>query len=76
VFHNVVKSLQKKGHFLEDPLRTGAVSHASGAPEADRHLVCLDDDRHGPAALAELEHPRELSRILLDVDVLELDVPP
>ena len=62
--------------FLEDPLRTGAVSNASGAPEADRHLAPLDDDRHRAATLAELEHPRELGRVLLDVDVGELEMPP
>ena len=61
---------------MDDPLRTEAVSNASGAPEADRHLVSLDDDRHRAAALAELEHPREFSHVFLDVDVLELDVPP
>lgn len=51
-------------------------SDASGAAESDRHRAVFDDHRDCPAALAELEHPRKLRRVLLDVDVSELDMPP
>ena len=54
----------------------GAASHASGPAEADRHLPVFDDDWHGAAAEAVLEHPLEIGWILLDVDVLERSVPP
>jgi hypothetical protein len=50
--------------------------HASGAAEADRHLLAVDDHRHRPASLAEGQHALELRRVLLDVDVLERNVPP
>jgi hypothetical protein len=56
------------------PDRSG--SDPSGPAEADRHLAVVDDDRDGAAAFAELEHARELRGVLLDVDVLELDMPP
>jgi hypothetical protein len=50
--------------------------HASGAAEADRDLVAVDDHRHGAAAVAVVEHPLQLGGMLLDVDVLERNVPP
>ena len=59
-----------------NPLRTGAVSHASGTAEPDRHLAVLDDDRDGAAAFAELEHPLQRVSVFLDVDVSERDLPP
>jgi hypothetical protein len=49
---------------------------ASGAAEADRDLLVLDDHRHGAAPVAVAEHPLKLRRVLLDVDVLERDMPP
>ena len=54
----------------------GAALDASGAAEADRHLIIVHDHRHGAAALAELQHAPELRRVLFDVDVLEQDLPP
>jgi len=51
-------------------------SDPSGAAEADGHLPVLDDDGDGAPAGAVLEHPREIGGVLLDVDVLERDVPP
>jgi hypothetical protein len=52
------------------------VSHASSTSEADGHLSVFHDDRNGAATRAVLEHSREIRGILLDVDVLEREVPP
>jgi hypothetical protein len=52
------------------------VSDPSGAAEADRDLVAVDDYRHRAAAVAEAEHPLQFRRVLLDVDVFERDMPP
>jgi hypothetical protein len=62
----------------------GRVSHrarrwsdASGAAEADGHLASVvDDDRNGAAAHRVAEHALQLFGVLLDVDVLERNVPP
>ena len=54
----------------------GAASDVSGAPEADGHLIAVDDDGHRAAAGAVLEHPPHRVRISLDVEVLERNVPP
>jgi hypothetical protein len=52
-------------------------SDASGAAESDRHGAAVVDD-HGNRAtpFAVTEHPLQLRRIFLDVDVLERHVPP
>ena len=54
----------------------GAALDASGAAEPDRHLVPVHDHRHGAPSAAVAEHPFEFRGVLLDVDVLERDVPP
>ena len=56
--------------------RTGARSDASSAAEPDRHLVAVDDDRNLALAAAEGQHLFQIGRVLLDVDVFELNVPP
>ena len=53
-----------------------AISDASCAAEPDRHLVAFDDHGHRSTAFAITEHPLQLLRILLDVDVFKVDVPP
>jgi putative transposase len=51
--------------------------NASGAAESDRDRAIVGQNhRHRTAALAQAEHPIELGRVFLDVDVLERDVPP
>ena len=49
---------------------------ASRAAETDRHLIAVDDHRHGTAPAAVPQHALEPRRALLDVDVLERNVPP
>ena len=52
-------------------------SDPSGAAESDRHLAAIaDDHRNRPAPFGVPEHPLQLRRIFLDVDVLERHVPP
>lgn len=53
-----------------------AGSDASGAAETDGHLVAVDDHRHGAAPLAVPEHALEIAGVLLDVDVVDFNVPP
>jgi hypothetical protein len=53
-----------------------AASDSSRAAEADGHGAVLDDDRDAPLALRHLKHPLEVGRVLLDVEILERDVPP
>ena len=55
---------------------TAVRSDPSGAAEADGDLVAVDDDRYFPTSLAIAEHPLEFGRVVLDVDVLERDMPP
>jgi hypothetical protein len=55
---------------------TDGRSHPSSASEAEYHLAIFDDDRDLAAAFAVLQHPLQIGRILLDVDVLERDMPP
>ena len=57
-------------------LELSAASNASGAAEADCHLIAVNDHRHGTAPVAVPQHALELRRILLDVDVLERNLPP
>ena len=55
----------------------GRASHPSRAAEADRHIpIVLDDDGNPALTLAVRQHPVEIGLVLLDVDVLERDVPP
>jgi hypothetical protein len=56
--------------------RSAGVLDASSAAEPDGHVTVLHDDRHGAAPVAETQHALELGRVLLDVDVLERNVPP
>ena len=50
---------------------------ASRAAEADRDgAVLVENHRHGALAAGVRQHPRELSGLLLDVDVVDRDVPP
>jgi hypothetical protein len=62
--------------YLGIALELSAESDASGASEADRHLVVVHDDRHRAASLAMHEHAREGRGVLLDVEILERDMPP
>jgi hypothetical protein len=58
-------------------LEPSAPLNASGAAEADRdRAIVSQNHRHRAAAFAQAEHPLELGRVLLDVDVLERDMPP
>ena len=51
--------------------------HPSRSSESDRHTAIVgDDDRDRAAALAERQHPVEVGVVLLDVDILERDLPP
>src|SRR2546428_9183228 len=51
--------------------------HSSRSSKSDRHAAIVgDDDRDRAAALAEGQHPVEVGAALLDVDVLERDLPP
>jgi hypothetical protein len=50
--------------------------NASRAAEPDRHLIAVNNHRHRASALAEFEHAPQPRRVLLDVDVLERDLPP
>ena len=56
--------------------KLSAALDASGAAEADRHLIAVHNHRHGAAPVAEPQHALELGRTLLDVDVLERNMPP
>lgn len=49
---------------------------ASSPAEADRDLSVLHDHGHGAAPAAQPQHPLQLGGVLLDVDVLDLDMPP
>jgi hypothetical protein len=51
-----------------------AASHPSRPSEPDRDFARFDDDRHAPAA-GDADHSIELSRVALDVDVGERDLP-
>jgi hypothetical protein len=53
-----------------------SVLNASGAAEADRDLLAVDDHGHVAASAAPGEHPLQICGVLLDVDVLERDTPP
>src|SRR5204862_8185725 len=70
---NIVKCRVKSRYFERSP---GARLDASSAAEPDRDLIVLDDHRNGAAPLAVPEHALELSEVLLDVDVVERNVPP
>jgi hypothetical protein len=72
LFHNIVKSPV----FLTFSRSDRAPSDASGAAEADRHLIAVDDHGDGAAAAAVRQHALERRRVLLDVEVLERNVPP
>jgi len=49
---------------------------ASSAAEPDRHLIAVNNHRHRAAALAECQHALQPRRVLLDVDVVERNLPP
>jgi hypothetical protein len=50
---------------------------ASGAAESNCDRAILGEDHgHRTAAVAQAEHALQLDRVLLDVDVLERDMPP
>jgi hypothetical protein len=51
-------------------------SDSSGTAETDRHLIAVDDHRHGAAAVGVAQHPLEIGGLLLDVDVFERNMPP
>ena len=51
-------------------------SNPSRATEADRHLLAVDDHRHGAAAVAKGQHPRQRGGVLLHVEVFERNLPP
>jgi hypothetical protein len=48
----------------------------SRSAKPDRDLAFVDDHRHRASPVGEPEHPLELVRFLLDVDVFDLDMPP
>ena len=49
---------------------------ASSAAEPDRHLIAVNNHRHRAAALAECQHALQPRRVLLNVDVVERNLPP
>ena len=51
-------------------------SDASGAAESDRDAVAVHNYRHRASSVGVLEHALQAGGIPLDVDVLELNVPP
>jgi hypothetical protein len=57
-------------------LELSARLDASGAAEADRDLVAVNDHRYRAAPVAVHEHARESCSVLLDVEVLERNLPP
>jgi hypothetical protein len=57
-------------------LELSARLDASGAAEADGDLVAVNDHGHRAAPVAVHEHARESCSVLLDVEVLERNVPP
>ena len=63
----------KYGHLA---LQLSAGLDASGAAEADGDLIAVNDHRHRAASLTVNEHAREGCGVLLDVEVLERNVPP
>jgi hypothetical protein len=64
--------------FLRIPSRRphGPRSDTSRAAETNRHGAVLDDDRDAALAFRELKHPFEVRRGLLDLEILERNVPP
>ena len=82
--HKAVKLTRNSADSIVDrPQRDGwcgrarRPSDASGAAESNRHgAAVVDDHRNRAAPLAVTEHPLQLRRIFLDVDVLERHVPP
>jgi hypothetical protein len=75
-----------KGRVPVSPV-SGSVEQPSGAPargasdasrtaEADCHLAVFDDHRHGAAPFRVAEHALERSRVFLDVDVRDRNMPP
>ena len=60
--------------FLADNLP--ALLNPSGAAEADRHCVAVDDHRNVAAALGMGQHPLEVLGVLLHVHVFERHTPP
>jgi hypothetical protein len=54
----------------------GSVLDPSGAAKSDGDPVAVRDDRDVSASLGEREHPLERRRVVLHVDILELDAPP
>jgi hypothetical protein len=63
----------KYWHFA---LELSARLNASGAAEADGDLIAVNDHRHRSASAAVNEHARKGRGVLLDVEVLERNVPP
>jgi hypothetical protein len=57
-------------------LQLSARLDASGAAEADRDLIAVNDHRHCAAPVAVHQHAREGRGVLLDVEVLERNMPP
>jgi hypothetical protein len=57
-------------------LELSARLDASGAAEADRDLLAVNNHGHRAAPVAVNEHAREGRGVLLDVEVLERNVPP
>src|SRR5207247_9336820 len=60
-----------------DSTPPGRQSDASRAAKPDRHAsIVLDDDRHFALTFAVRQHPVEIGLVLLDVHILERDMPP
>jgi len=57
-------------------LELSARLDASSAAEADGDLVAVNDHGHRAASVAVHEHARKGRGVLLDVEVLERNVPP
>jgi hypothetical protein len=73
-YFTILSNISEIEVFSTRPTERGL--YASRAAEPDRHLIAVNNHRHRASALAEFEHAPQPSRILLDVDVLERDLPP
>src|SRR5262249_33656977 len=63
------RSVRVQADLLVDGRTRRPNLNASGPAETDRHLVAFDNHRHGAATFTVSQHPLELRRPLLDIDV-------
>jgi len=77
VLNEAERSIRADSREWSDEVAAGpAASDASRPAKSDGHAAILDDDRHIAVAEAVLQHPLQRRGVLLDVEILEHDVPP